>query len=217
MVIQDPGRSRFFKLILQLIQSRISSFPHYNIPTFYHSIPIIPVSYNPILYTASPITCILIPHYGSEAHYSKYIRPIRKDRFTPFLHPCFSFFYFCAVHPLPLSVKYAPANYPGSDQRLIVHAQKWKASCRDQNRGAEPLDHKGEDPEGARLRDEGEGFKLVTIQIVAGHRVSLNWHGYKLSEWARFCLLGGVDFCVPYAPTWMGKQATSTWLDVLSL
>lgn len=120
MVIQDPGRYRFLKSILQLIQSRISSFPHYNIPTFYHSIPIIPVSYNPILYTASPITCILIPHYGSEAHYSKYIRPIRKDRFTPFLHPCFSFFYFCAVHPLPLSVKYAPANYPGSDQRLIV-------------------------------------------------------------------------------------------------
>jgi len=26
--------------------------------------------------------------------------------------------------------------------------------------GAEPLDHKGEDPEGARLRDEGEGFAL---------------------------------------------------------
>jgi len=24
--------------------------------------------------------------------------------------------------------------------------------------GAEPLDHKGEDPEGARLRDEGEGL-----------------------------------------------------------
>ena len=32
--------------------------------------------------------------------------------------------------------------------------------------GAEPLDHKGEDPEGARLRDEGEGFARLLIPYI---------------------------------------------------
>jgi len=37
--------------------------------------------------------------------------------------------------------------------------------------GAEPLDHKGEDPEGARLRDEGEGFARLRFLFIQGNNL----------------------------------------------